>query len=150
MSTEQEQSFHKALMYDFKSIMNNICKIDAEKLEAHNKDDENMIKQAVKETVGFNKLNSLVFERLREWLADTGKMLIESLDEKERETSVLLNNVGLLLQDQGKYDETEKYFKEVLEGCRKVLGNDHINTLSSINNMGLLLRDQGKLVSNKK
>ena len=54
------------------------------------------------------------------------------------------NNLGLLLQDQGKYDEAEPLLREALKVRRETLGDRHPDTLISINNLGMLLKDQGK------
>ena len=53
--------------------------------------------------------------------------------------------MGLLLQAQGKLAEAEPYCREALESRRRVLGDEHADTLISINNMGFLLQAQGKL-----
>jgi tetratricopeptide (TPR) repeat protein len=53
--------------------------------------------------------------------------------------------MGVLLQAQGKLSEAEPYFREALEVRRRVLGEEHPNTLTSISNMGGLLYAQGKL-----
>jgi non-specific serine/threonine protein kinase/serine/threonine-protein kinase len=50
--------------------------------------------------------------------------------------------MGSVLQDQGKLDEAEKFYREALEGQRRVLGDDHEKTLSTINNMGSVLEAQ--------
>ncbi len=55
-----------------------------------------------------------------------------------------INNMGVLLYMQGKYDEAMPYYVEALEAHRRVLGDEHPDTLSSISNMGLLLKNQGK------
>ena len=46
--------------------------------------------------------------------------------------------------DQGKYDEALPYFTESMETYRRTLGDEHLDTLTSINNMGSLLKSQGK------
>jgi non-specific serine/threonine protein kinase/serine/threonine-protein kinase len=46
---------------------------------------------------------------------------------------------------QGKLDQAEPYLREAMEKCRRVLGDDHCDTLRSINNIGVLLWNQGKL-----
>ncbi len=56
-----------------------------------------------------------------------------------------MNNLGSLLQDQGKLDEAGVLFSEDLEASRATLGDRHPDTLSSINNLGRLLHDQGRL-----
>ena len=50
----------------------------------------------------------------------------------------------LLLQAMGKLAEAEPYCREALESRRRVVGDDHRDTLQSINNMGLLLHSMGK------
>jgi hypothetical protein len=47
--------------------------------------------------------------------------------------------MGGLLFLMGKYAEAEPYSSEALQGKRRVLGDEHRSTLSSINNMGGLL-----------
>ena len=52
--------------------------------------------------------------------------------------------MGILLSSQGKYDESMPYHIEAHEARRRVLGNEHPDTLGSINVIGLLLERQGK------
>ena len=52
--------------------------------------------------------------------------------------------MGVLLESQGKLDEAEPFFREAIEAQRRVLGDDHPDTLSAIFNMGALLQSQGK------
>jgi tetratricopeptide (TPR) repeat protein len=47
---------------------------------------------------------------------------------------------GRPAQAQGKLSEAEPYYREALEGRRRVLGDEHPDTLTSINNMGVLLQ----------
>jgi non-specific serine/threonine protein kinase/serine/threonine-protein kinase len=56
-----------------------------------------------------------------------------------------LNDVGFILQERGELDEAESYYREALDGCRRVLGDDHELTLTLINNMGFVLQERGEL-----
>ena len=67
------------------------------------------------------------------------------MPREERATSVLQNQLGLLLNDQGKLDEAGGLFREALEARRATLGDRHPDTLGSIHNLGRLLHDQGRL-----
>ena len=58
---------------------------------------------------------------------------------------LLLNQIGRMLMDQGKYDEAQPLYREALKVKRETLGDRHPSTLSSISNLGSLLQDQGKL-----
>ena len=53
--------------------------------------------------------------------------------------------IGKTYMSLGKYDEAEEHYAEALETQRRVLGNEHPDTLDLINDMGLLLSEQGKL-----
>ena len=66
------------------------------------------------------------------------------LGEEHPETITALNNLGILLQDQGKMAEAEPYLREAMEKCRRVLGPDHPNTRISTINTATLLEAQGK------
>jgi non-specific serine/threonine protein kinase/serine/threonine-protein kinase len=52
--------------------------------------------------------------------------------------------MGYLLKSMGRLAEAERYYREALEGRRRVLGDDHPRTLQSLNNMGGLLAAMGK------
>ena len=69
----------------------------------------------------------------------------EILGVKHPTTLKLINNMAMLLHDQGKLVEAEPLHREALAGWREVLGDKHPVTLRSINNLALLLGDQGKL-----
>ncbi len=67
------------------------------------------------------------------------------LGEEHPDTLASINDMGLLLQAQGKLLEAEPYIREALEKRRRVLGEEHPDTLESINNAGNLLEAQGRL-----
>jgi tetratricopeptide (TPR) repeat protein len=51
----------------------------------------------------------------------------------------------MLLQEQGKLSESEPYRREALDKSRRVLGEEHPDTLIDINSLGKLLQELGKL-----
>ena len=67
-----------------------------------------------------------------------------SLGVEHEDTLASVNNLGSLLQDQGKLAEAEPFFRRALEGRERTLGRDHPDTLASVNNLGSLLKAQGK------
>ena len=68
-----------------------------------------------------------------------------TLGEEHPDTLASINNMGLLLQLQGRLAEAEPYCREALENSRRTLGEEHPNTLTTSNHMGLLLQRQGRL-----
>ena len=94
---------------------------------------------------GIGAVTATVCASLREWLAAEGRAALARMPREERATSELQNQLGRLLQAQGKLDEAGVLLREALEARRATLGDRHPNTLVSINNLGLLLKAQGKL-----
>ncbi len=59
-------------------------------------------------------------------------------------TLLSLNNMGLVLMDQGNTSESEKMLREAVDGNTRVLGPDNPETLRAMSNLGNLYRDEGK------
>ena len=55
-----------------------------------------------------------------------------------------MNNLALVLNQQGKYEEAEEMHRQALALRETVLGKEHPNTLRSMNNLALVLESQGK------
>ena len=58
---------------------------------------------------------------------------------EEAFTYHIANDLGIRLDEKGKYEEAKVFKLAALEGQRRVLGEEHENTLNSMNNMGPLL-----------
>ena len=54
-------------------------------------------------------------------------------------TVTVLNNMAVLLQDQGAHLEARSYLEQALAIDRKVLGEEHPDTALTLNNLALLL-----------
>ena len=67
------------------------------------------------------------------------------LGDRHPRTIISMNNLGSLLQNQGKLDEAEPLYREDLEASRATLGDRHPDTLASIDMLVSLLIDRGKL-----
>ena len=55
-----------------------------------------------------------------------------------------MSNLALVFQKAGKWQEAEQVHTEVLEASRRVLGEDHPDTLGSMSNLAAVLQAQGK------
>ena len=58
------------------------------------------------------------------------------------DTLTSVNNLGLVLQYQGNYEEAERLFRQAVKGYEKALGPTHPYTLTSVNNLGSVLQKQ--------
>ena len=55
-----------------------------------------------------------------------------------------MNNLGVMLWFQSKNQEAEEVFRSTLGIERRVLGEEHPETLKSMGNLGLIHRNQGR------
>lgn len=59
------------------------------------------------------------------------------------DTLTSIDNLGLVLSGQGKYEDAEAMYRQALTDREKVLGPEHPDTLTSVNDLGLVLPSQG-------
>ncbi|MBI5724928.1 MAG: tetratricopeptide repeat protein [Planctomycetes bacterium] len=82
-------------------------------------------------------------------LADThlesaGKLLADIAGEDSLEYAQWQGEWASLKRLEGKYEQAEELFREVLETHRRLLGVDHPETLRTINSLSQAMFDQGK------
>ena len=66
------------------------------------------------------------------------------LGREHLDTLTSMNNLALVLNSQGKYEEAEAMHRETVATREKVLGREHPDTLTSMSNLALVLNSQGK------
>jgi tetratricopeptide (TPR) repeat protein len=145
MSSAQQDAFETALVKDFKSIQASLAKVEVRNATCLKPEETTRILDELERDVGFIACNTLVIGLLREALVAQAQAALARLPAAERGTSVLLSNLGTLLQRMGKREEARPLYEEALQACRATLGDRHPSTLTSISNMGSLLQDIGKL-----
>ena len=105
MSSAQKAAFETALVEDFDSIQASLAKVDVRTATCLKEEDHKAILDELERGVGFVACNTLVIGLLREALVAQARAALARLPAAERGTSVLLNQLGLLLQRMGKLDE---------------------------------------------
>jgi len=146
LSPADVDGFEGLLVNRFDEIAGIIAALDARDAQITKAEDrEYILMQVERHEGGVGAITASVCEALRTWLADEGRAALARLPKKKRGTSTLINNLGLLLQAQGRLDEAGALYREALEARRETLGNRHPDTLSSINNLGSLLQAKGRL-----
>ena len=55
-----------------------------------------------------------------------------------------MSNLARLLESQGKYNEAEPIYWQILDLIEKVLGKEYLDILMSMNNLTFLLQSQDK------
>ena len=58
-------------------------------------------------------------------------------------TYFIATDLGIAFDEKGEHEEAKVYYLAALEGRRRVLGEDHKDTLDTVNNLGVLSYDMG-------
>ena len=72
----------------------------------------------------------------------TLKMAARGFDEKQK--ALIESNIGLVYYHEGRSKEAEELFKQVMRISKRVLGEEHPDTLTSIANLASTYRNQGR------
>jgi tetratricopeptide (TPR) repeat protein len=71
----------------------------------------------------------------------------KALGPDHPDNATRLNNLALLLRDEGDLAAARPLYERALAITEKALGPDHPNTATGLNNLGFLLKDQGDLAA---
>uniref|UniRef100_A0A0G4F4S4 Uncharacterized protein n=1 Tax=Chromera velia CCMP2878 TaxID=1169474 RepID=A0A0G4F4S4_9ALVE len=149
LSPSDTKGFTDLLLNNFDKIAGMVAGLNAEEAQISKVEDREYILGKVEGLQGgLGTVTATACDALRKWLVEQGQRAVEGLTDRKRKGpkgSTLLNNLGLLLQDQGDLQGAEKLLREALEVRRQTLGDRHPHTLISINHLGMLLNDQGDL-----
>eukprot|EP00808_Paulinella_micropora_P014366 g1766.t1 len=140
----EAKDFQKALVEDFSSVVGSLSKIDVKKAEAFKKEDQEKILALVEGMPGgAHELNKAVLAEMRAWTAwgprrpkGAEEFCRRCLKASEKTLGVdhpltlaTVNNLGTLLEKQGKLAVAEPLYRRALQGREKTLGAEHPLTL---------------------
>ena len=134
MSNEHRRFFFDDMKSSVdKEISRMLATINVVKSECFKEEDRGRFFDVVEKPVGFNGINSMVSEKLRDWVIRiTLRQTSIVRDPKEElDLKFVLAN---LYDNQGKYDLAEPIYVEYWEKIKYLLGDNHLDTISAINN----------------
>lgn len=119
--------------------------IKLENSKSGNLDDRKKIFDLIRSTIGFYKLNSILFERLRRWMIEITK---SKLDENVQSRDLnVVQALGLIYKHQSSYALARPLLEECVRERINKLGCFHEDTLYAQNNLAILYQDQGEFQS---
>ena len=71
------------------------------------------------------------------------------LGREHPDTATTMNNLAMVLRDQGELAAARPLIERALAIGEKVLGTDHPSTAITLNQLGLVLRRQGELAASR-
>lgn len=125
MSRAEQQKFFADIQVDHNCVREMLAKIDVERSECYMPSDRSRIFAVVKESVGFGKLNSIVFDRMRKWIVDVIEAEVRhNKDLSDRERLELKRTLADQYLNFGNYDRAEELNVELLAESQKLFGEE--------------------------
>jgi len=148
LSLAERGRFVQTLTEDFDEIMNNISNIDARKATATVLEDRDAIFKLIELGKGFGALNDSIMSAIRAWLVEAADVALAGVKGSYGAVSIevaqLLHPIGMLYDDQGRYEKSLEAYGSALGLYRKLLGEEHPSTAMTVNNMANVYSSQGR------
>ncbi|ORY50598.1 TPR-like protein [Rhizoclosmatium globosum] len=146
MPPSETQIFMDSLKTQTTAYFSLLANLKSRNCMAGNLSDQEAIFDVIQRTIGFSSLDRTVLETLVGWVIGTLQGQITSSMKSQNildkiEWMVVLAGFYQILSN---YEKAEPMLIECLETKKRVLGQDHPDTLSSLNNLALLYKSQGK------
>ncbi|EGD83193.1 hypothetical protein PTSG_03824 [Salpingoeca rosetta] len=143
----ERASLRTAVMDDFDAVVDTLVRVQAEKAEAWNPKDKEMIFKTIQASVGFAHLNEKVKDQMRSWCL---QHLASLIDEDEaagksgtRDFVLLCYQAGTVFWNFNATDLAIATLTKSLAIKTAVLGKRHPSTANTIGNLGQLAHHQG-------
>eukprot|EP00049_Salpingoeca_infusionum_P019368 m.361582 g.361582 ORF g.361582 m.361582 type:complete len:760 (+) comp19698_c0_seq1:87-2366(+) len=143
--------FRNGVLGNFRAVLDVMTHVNAEKAEAWNLSDRDMIFNAIKQDVGFDHLNALVKGHMRKWLLDTSEGFIDAFESQDgsgkesMELARLCLQVGSIHQMFNNKETADKHLNTTIALCDKLGQSQHRYKSIALSNLGLLEQHAGNL-----
>ena len=127
MTAEERLRFLRGINADYTEYYKMLGTVNAETSECSRPADRASIHDSIRSSVGFGKLNRMVFGVLEEWMEGQLRGKAASCEEAgEYEEAMKWNQtLALVLLEQGRHADALVMFERVLEFRRRVLPANH-------------------------
>ncbi|KAI8618223.1 hypothetical protein BC830DRAFT_1109847 [Chytriomyces sp. MP71] len=143
LSPNERDTFMRELKTNPRRFYDILARTSCDKSEAFKLSDKEAIFNIIRNTVGFNRLNRMVFDTFAAWIVE--QLLIgttKSIDEEDAcDWKWALAGFYEL---QGKYEAAEKLLLECQSTQTRILGRTHPSTMNTINSLAVVYRLEGR------
>jgi len=149
MPQHSAREFHDTLTHDLQTIAKRMSAINARKAEAFFSETKERIDRTIETTCGFTEVNKIIGNKMRKWLAETGRQVLEEEKKLKGEelscSENLIINLALLFDTLGDLNTAETLLKRALRVREEVFGAFSTQTLLVVEHLGTIFYQQGRL-----
>jgi tetratricopeptide (TPR) repeat protein len=142
MSAKEEETFNKALVDRFETVVKKVSDIDVARAVASVDVDRSNIFGAISKTLGVNEVTRLVVAEMRSWVADAGRrqLLKVASDRRALLCGPLVLKYSRLLSDLGRHDEATGLAEKALKGREQLLtgGDSNEQLVDAVDHLAYL------------
>ena len=124
MTVPQEKKFTTAILEDIGSYFDMLAKIDLRDSHASFENDKKQIFNVVERSCGFQKLNILICEYMRNWVLTVVERNLSSSTTLEKKHQMLLTKSKILVKQDKPRDAEEILTEAFLDECMHTYGVD--------------------------
>tara|TARA_B110001452_G_scaffold59966_1_gene46701 strand:+ start:1091 stop:5671 length:4581 start_codon:yes stop_codon:yes gene_type:complete len=147
MVPDDAPSFVHALQYQPDQVSQAIQRwcLDTKHAHFYSAAHRQAVAEAVNSLKRFAELDTIIAQQLREWAYREAEQAIHSVPAEQRASWQLLQQLAVLLMQQGVYSKAEPLLDESATHCHRQLGRHHDLTMRTDELRARLMRMQGKL-----
>lgn len=129
LSEEDERYLIRDLAKTSENILGYILKVDSKSAKSANPSHEQKLREEISK-VGYDAIDGVIRDRLREWLEQTAATRIANRKEVYKKQDMkkyisLLGMVSRMFHESGRHEEAASFASEALELTRHFYGNEH-------------------------
>eukprot|EP01147_Barroeca_monosierra_P008611 gene8610-1024_t len=153
----EDENLCNAIVENFDSVVNTLVRVQAERAEAWNPKDKEMIFTAIEKTIGFSELNAKVKDQIRSWCITKATSsdqaipyFLKSLEINRHvsgiKTATTLLHLRSAYDQQHDHKRAIRFFLQALPLALSEVGEKHSTMISLYTNLGLAYTREHKYV----
>ncbi|EDQ89695.1 uncharacterized protein MONBRDRAFT_25293 [Monosiga brevicollis MX1] len=147
LPTAEIEGFLNALGENADEVLNMLVRVQAQKAEAFQPNDRDMIFKTIEDTLGFTKLNARIKDQLRAWCIDQARVAARdalAAAPQSDNTAKICFRVGSVLGEFGQIPDAMAHYDRAIDIVTSTLGPKHPNMISLLAHKALTLKQQGQ------
>ncbi|EGD78412.1 mbre TPR repeat protein [Salpingoeca rosetta] len=143
----QRDALKEAVLEDHEAVTDAMVRVQAERADAWDPKDKEMIFKAIEDGVGFLHLNKVVKDQMRNWCFSEMLSFVEPADDEQADTpqfARLCYYVGASLLKAGDFDHALPLLERALDACLRDYGPTHENVIAAYGAIGQVFKNKGE------
>ncbi|KAJ3119198.1 Kinesin light chain 3 [Physocladia obscura] len=145
---QEQEAFVESILMNNVAFYEILKYSSSEVSRCRHKTDQNAIFNVIRESIGFFKLDKLVFSTFFDWIVNLSKQRLAAVSSEEGKCE-WLGVLGTFYYENSNYQAAEEYVLREYETCKITFGESHKNTLTAMNSLSAIYSTLDKYSDSK-